>query len=145
MLAEFMAARALAGLAHPDLTEDFRTILAGPNGTTLGIVLDALAEGTPLPDLADDLLALILDGAWPVLVRKEAVTAFAHASPDRSGDLVSVLAWWRFRERMGGVSLGDEFSRVLLRRPAEQPAAPPSTACSASLMAIPALPIRWGG
>ena len=81
----------LAGLAHPALAEDFRTILASPDGTTLGIALDALARGTPLPALADDLMAIIRDETRAPHSRKAAIAAFANADASRLRDLVTVL------------------------------------------------------
>lgn len=81
----------LAGLAHPALAEDFRAILAGPDGTTLGIALDALARGTPLPALADDLMAVIRDETRAPHSRKAAIAAFANADASRLRELVSVL------------------------------------------------------
>lgn len=96
----------LAGLAHPALAEDFRAIIIGPDGTTLGIALDALARGTSLPTLADKLMALIRDETRAPHSREAAIAAFANADANRLRELVTVL------DDLNAGRLSDEHHRL---------------------------------
>lgn len=84
------SAKPFGGLATPDMVESFKSILAAPlqdehNQAFLYCVLDAIRFGDPLPQLKEEVRAIVLNAAlWPG-IRRTALNAYVHLSlPDLS-------------------------------------------------------------
>jgi hypothetical protein len=80
-------------LACPELVNDFRSILSNPDesNTVKYCVLDAIQHGTPLPELADDLLAMAYSGRHVSYIRREAIQAYHKLDPDDLDKLRTLL------------------------------------------------------
>jgi len=81
------------GLACDELTKDFCNVLLDPNESTTvkSCVLDAIGHGTPLPQLADDLLFFARDNSQNLFLRRDAIQAFRHICPQKVQELVTIL------------------------------------------------------
>lgn len=104
-------------LASPDMSGDFANILADEardevHESLVDCVLEAVIHGEPLPDLGDALLAIVRNSShWPVN-RKNAITAYIHATSGLPGPLLSLVE----DIRAGHVTDGDdEITGLLLR------------------------------
>ena len=77
-------ATVLGGLAGEDLAADFATILDADVRSHLQVtVLQALADGPPVPSLQSKLRAIVLDTGRPLWMRERAVGVIIRASDDR--------------------------------------------------------------
>jgi predicted NACHT family NTPase len=67
--------KAIGGLARPDMVGEFRTILNNPDSGfgVRSVVVDALALGTPVPEMLPDLAAVLARQASPFAERLHAV------------------------------------------------------------------------
>jgi len=87
--------RALAcvHLADPMLVEDYRAVLREPEACPelTYIVLAALAHGRPLPELADDLLACIVEPLRWAELRSDALDALLNCAPGRREELTAFV------------------------------------------------------
>jgi len=74
----------IGALAQPDMVEVFRAVLNSPSANfgLRSVVVDALAEGMPLPVLKDDLAAVVTRGESPFAERMGAVLALLRLGPD---------------------------------------------------------------
>jgi hypothetical protein len=70
-------APAIAALSQPDMVPHFKSVLRSPRATfgLKTVVLDAMAEGTPLPALQNDLVALLGDNKAPYGLKYPALKA----------------------------------------------------------------------
>ena len=86
------SAKPFGSLATPDMVEHLRSRLASPSyeegdQAFLECVLDAVRYGDPLPQLKDELRAVVMDPArWPA-VRSNALSAYIHVSSSGPEDL----------------------------------------------------------
>lgn len=87
------ASRPFGTLCSPEMESEFRRILTDPSQhpAFLSCVLDAIANGHPLPQLGDLLLSIASDGSRPEFVRREAISAFHNACPGRPSVLPRLL------------------------------------------------------
>jgi len=98
---------AIGALSKPDMVEPFRAVLNSPtaNFGLRSVVVDALATGTPLPAMKDDLANVLTRRASPFAERLHALEALLRLGSD--GQAVVVRAY-----RQG---LGQDDSSVRLR------------------------------
>jgi hypothetical protein len=89
---------AIGALSKPDMVDAFRAVLNSPtaNFGVRSVVVDALAMGTPLPALKDDLANVLTRCASPNAERLHALEALLRLGPD--GEALVVQA---YRERLG--------------------------------------------
>jgi hypothetical protein len=89
---------AIGALAKPDMVEAFRAVLNAPaaNFGVRSVVLDALAMGTPLPELKDDLAGILTRRASPYAERLNALQALLRLGPE--GKTLVIQA---YREHLG--------------------------------------------
>ncbi|MGH9553287.1 MAG: NACHT domain-containing protein, partial [Terriglobales bacterium] len=75
--------KAIAGLARKDMVGEFRAILNNPaSGFGIrSVVVDALALGTPLPEMLPDLAAVVTRQASPYAERAHALAALRRLGP----------------------------------------------------------------
>jgi hypothetical protein len=90
---EDWSSRPFGGLSSPEMESEFRQILSDPahHPVFLSCVLDAIANGHPLPRLGDLLLSIVSDGSKPEFVRRDAISALANACPDRVNEFLRLL------------------------------------------------------
>ena len=76
-------AKAIGGLARKDMVDEFRAILNNPaSGFGIrSVVVDALALGTPLPDMLPDLAVVVGRQASPYAERAHALAALRRLGP----------------------------------------------------------------
>lgn len=80
-------------LACPELVDDFRIILDDPNEspTVKSCVIEAIQNGAPLPELADDLMAIARDSQNVGYIRHDALMAYFKVVPDKISELSNLL------------------------------------------------------
>jgi hypothetical protein len=98
---------AIGALARPDMVDAFRALLgsATTNAGLRAVVVDALATGTPLPDLKEDLAVVFTRGESTYAERLYALRALLRLGPD--GKKLVVQAYWE--------KLGQDDSSIRLR------------------------------
>lgn len=84
----------IAALSTPDMVNVFRSILLDPSSafTLRSIVLDALAEGVPLPELETTLLTLLLDTGKPYIERECSLKALLKIGSHGKQAILSVYS-----------------------------------------------------
>jgi hypothetical protein len=82
----------LGGLSGPDMVEAFRSVLAdSASGFHLrSVVLDAIENGPEIPELHEDLIAILADSNCPDRERRGALDALLHIIPGGVTDVVRV-------------------------------------------------------
>ena len=90
---ENWSSRPFGGLCSPEMESEFRQILSDPSHHPVffSCVLDAIANGHPLPRLGDLLLSIASDESKPDFVRRDAISAFQNACPERASELLRLL------------------------------------------------------
>ena len=95
---EFGLAARLRALATPGMETAFKDLLSSPNRDPerqrfVGLVLEALTAGAPLPGLSDSLLGVVRDPAWRSSVRLNALEAYGSSrrNDDRPDQLMALL------------------------------------------------------
>ena len=75
---------AIAGLARQDMIDEFRAVLCSPTSGfgVRGIIVEAVALGTPLHALRDDLASVLKNGALPYAERLYALIALLRLGDD---------------------------------------------------------------
>ncbi len=83
----------LGGLSGPEMMEAFRAVLSdATSGFHLrSVVLDAIRNGPEVPELRNDLLAILADNTRPYTERYDAFDALLHVIPGGVRDIVSVF------------------------------------------------------
>jgi hypothetical protein len=117
---------AIAGLARPDMIDEFRTVLRSPDaGFGLrGIVVEAAAMGTPLLALRDDLTDVLETSTLPYAERLYALIALLRLGDDGKASVVNIcrtvlgqdLASLRLRAEAIGRLYGDPFGSTDVAR-----------------------------
>ncbi len=77
----------LGCLVDPDLEGDFRQVLADParheaHESFVLLILQAVRAGTPMPGLAEPLMAMVRDDSWSMTVRCAALEAYLRTGED---------------------------------------------------------------
>jgi hypothetical protein len=82
----------LGGLSGPDMVAAFRSVLAdSASGFHLrSVVLDAIENGPAIPELRDDLIAILADSNCPDRERIGALDALLHVIPGGAYDVMRV-------------------------------------------------------
>ena len=82
----------LGALAKPDMVDEFRRILRDKtsNFHLRSVVLEAIQNGQPLPQLRDDLIQLLENVTSAHSERSDAIDALLHVSPTGEKDLAAV-------------------------------------------------------
>ena len=95
---EFGFAARLRALATPGMETAFKDVLSSPNRDRerqqfVGLLLQALIDGAPLPGLSESLLRVARDRTWRSTVRMNAVEAYgrSHRHDDRRNRLRALL------------------------------------------------------
>jgi hypothetical protein len=91
-------APAIGALARPDMVEAFREVLRSETATfgLRSVVVDALARGTPLPALKDDLAAVLMRHTSPFAERLDAMLALLRLDPEGKEAVIEIC-----RRRLG--------------------------------------------
>jgi len=87
----------IGALAQPDMVEAFRAVLNSPSANfgLRSVVVDALAEGMPLPAMKDDLAAVVTRRESPFAERMHAVLALLRIGPDGKASVCEI-----YRDRL---------------------------------------------
>jgi predicted NACHT family NTPase len=87
-------APSIGGLARADMAGEFRSVLQSPDAgfAIRSIVVEALALGTPLPDLRDDLAAVLVRQQSPYAERLHALLALLRLGPDGEAAIANAYA-----------------------------------------------------
>jgi hypothetical protein len=83
----------LGALACPELVNDFRDILANPDESTTvkSCVIEAIQNGAPLPELANDLMTIVRDSTNISYIRHDALIAYFKVAPENFSELSNLL------------------------------------------------------
>ncbi len=87
---DFGFAARLRALATPGMETAFRDVLSSPSREPerqwfVGLLLQALIDGAPLPGLSESLLGVVRDSRWRSSVRLEALDAYCRGSHGGDG------------------------------------------------------------
>jgi len=84
------ATPAIAGLSRPDMVDEFRAILRSPDAGfgVRGIVVEAAALGTALPELRDDLARVLVTPTLPYAERWYAISALLRLGDEGKTSVV---------------------------------------------------------
>ena len=90
---ENWAAQPFGGLASAEMEPIFRDILqdTSHHPVLVSCVLDAIAYGTPLPNLADLLIKIARNDERSISIREDALAAFKNVHPDPAPALLGLL------------------------------------------------------
>jgi hypothetical protein len=82
----------IGALAQPDMVEAFRAVLNSPSANfgLRSVVVDALAEGMPLPAMKDDLATVLTRRESPFAERMHAVLALLRLGPDGKASVCEI-------------------------------------------------------
>lgn len=100
---------AMGALARPDMIEAFRSVLSseGANFGLRSVVVDALAAGTPLPALQNDLVEVLVRGQSDYAERSHALVALVRLGSDGK-DAVATAYRDQFGHDASSISLRAE-------------------------------------